>query len=365
MCLMAAMSMVSCRNHIDIEEKYYPKETSAQKEFAEQFLKLYGEVSPDITWLTATEGNVTLDLGGLPAGEYAVKFFTGDPSEKNDYCYQTTEVIGIKSGDVTDFKFDYPIGLEYVYATAIASDGTSYTQSFSTGEDEIVTFGAPDVSLYEQPAMRYRMCFEGFSAVDEKEGLDFDYNDVVIEIEYVRGQETAKVSVQAAGCECPVMLALRRSASLEAGKDEVLFEEVHDALGFCGVYDYFLDRYVYLALNTGINTGSRIQYRTIDLGDEQGLSVSKLAYKFFAYFSKPEGKNGKKDKNSKPKASFIPQKPGSAFPMAMLIADPNWKCPHEAFRLSASYSLFRSWIADPDEYPFWYGGRLWKEANER
>lgn len=362
--LFVLVALASCRDHEDLEKHYFPPETTDQARFAEQFTKMYGEVASDITWITASESNATLDLSGLDKGNYTIQFYTADPRNDADFCYLLTEYQDIESGVSRDLAFDYPTGLKKVYVTAVANSGKTFTLPLVIGTEETTYFDGTivDVNFFEHEAMRYRMCFEGFT--EEGKDLDFDYNDLVTEIEYVRGRNTVIVNVLAAGCECFAQLALRRSATLEKGDDEILFDEAHAALGYKGEYSYFYDRVVYLMLNTGLNNVNKIGTTTFQLNEDQGISITKLAHQFFAYFKLPSNGKTEEDNKNKPTASFIPQKPGSQSPQAILIANPNWDWTYEGIILSASYSLFRYWILEPTKYPFWYGGECWEKANE-
>ena len=347
---------------MDLTQYHYPPITDEQREFALAFTSVYGKVAKDITWMTATNDTVTVDLANLDENRsYTIQVYTADPRTSADYCYLLAEYGNIKGGTKSDFEFDYPTGLQTVYVSAVSSKGETYTVGMDVESDKQVMFDGRNIdkTFYYHEPMRYRIIYEGTIGDDD---FDFDYNDLVIEVEYVRGQTSAVVKVLAVGCEWPVRLALRRSATLENGEDEDLFKEVHEALGFAGTYDYYSGLYTYLSLNTGRNYTSNVARTVVSLNSSDlNISITRFAYQFFTYFAEPADKSGKEDVI---KPACIPQRPGSQSPQAILIADPTWEWVYETVKLSASYSLFRYWIDTPSEYPLWYVGTPWLRAND-
>lgn len=350
-------ALVSC--HVpDNIENHYPPQTSAQKEFADQFKMTYGPVSNEMTWITATDTKVNLDMSTLPEDSYTLQFFTSDPRVSSNNCYLLAEYDNISNTYIKDLGIDYPIGLNSAFVSAISNTGDTYTQRINLIEEDEILFDKADTVFYEHETMRYRFVVEGFTG---EELLDFDYNDVVFELEYARGRQEVKVNILAAGCDSPAKVLLRRSASLDSGEDEVLFKEVHEALGFPGVYDYYYGHYSYLKLNTGLNDSGVASSAAFSLNDDRDISITELVYQLFVYFYEPADKSGKEKDHT---ASFIPKMSGANYPQAILVADPTWKWTAETEPLGARYSLFRLWIVDPTSNPFWYGGEKWKKANE-
>lgn len=362
--LLLVLAFASCRDREDLEKFYFPPETTAQKAFAEEFTAIYGEVSKQITWQTASNIRVTVNLTNLAVGEkYNVQFLTADPRKHPELCYLLSEYQNLAGGSLVDLSFDCPDGLNQVYVSAVSLSDITYIEYLDISEAGIskgVVFDSSiaEAKRYAHQSMHYRMCFEGFTGEDK---LDFDYNDVVIDVEYVRGRSIVSVSLLAAGCDCGVQLALRRSGTLEKGEDEILFDEVHAALGYEGQYNTYYGHDMYLELNTGLNTTDVKATTAFALSEDAiGSSITKLSTWFFAYFKLPPLK---KNGNETITESFLPNKPGIAYPQALLIADPNWQWPPEGMIISATHSQFRFWIADPDAYPLWYGGKMWISAN--
>lgn len=354
----------ACRNQIDIEKVFYPAPTDPQKAFADEFTSMYGLVAQDLSWITVSDVAIKIDLEDLDSNKsFDLKFYTANPTLDIDYCFLLAEYNGLKGGTIQELQIDIPTGLNYIFASAVSGENDSYITYSKILEEDVPSFVFSSETktqdeLLEQPNMKYRICYEGFTG---DETLDFDYNDVVAEIEYVRGQDKAVINVLAAGCRCAAKIAYHIGPYPEKGEEITLFEEIHDALGFSGWFDNGYQHMTYPVLNTGLNTTDKIGSKTLDFDQNKGESITKIAPKLFVYFTISISKNKKDDTVT---TAFIPSRPGSQYPQAILIADPDWKWPREGMLLSADYSQFRFWLAQPEKYPFWYGGKIWKEANK-
>lgn len=362
---LTALTMLSaCRNQIDIEKVFYPAPTNPQKAFADEFTSMYGAVAQDLSWMTVSDISVKTDLSGLESNKtFDMKFYTANPTENSGSCFLLAEYSGLKGGIVHDLQIDIPIGLNYVFASVISEGNECYTTYSALSTEEITTFDFNSDNLLlgklqEQPNIKYRICYEGFTG---DENLDFDYNDVVAEIEYVRGRDNATISVLAAGCRCAAKLVYHLGPYPEKGEEITLFEEIHDALGFPGWFDNGYQHMTYPVLNTGLNATEKIGTTILNLNQTIGESFTRIAPKLFVYFTISTSKNKKDDTVT---TAFIPARPGIQYPQAILIADPSWRWPREGMLLSADYSQFRFWIVEPEKYTFWYGGEMWRNANK-
>ena len=363
--LLSVLSLESCRNDVDLEDLRYPVNETQQR-FEEEFTYMFGEVSPDVSWMTARRNEVTVDLSKFKSGEsYKVQFFTDDPHFRYNYCYLVAEHTGVKGGQKEKLDYDYPTGLKNMFVSVIAADGRNYTQRIRTEEDrtETVTFD-PDRNedkILEHEPMRYRIGYEGF--IEEGKRLDFDYNDVVAELVYVKGEPTATVNVLAVGCECAAQIKYLR---IKNGKEnwETVIEEAHASMGIRGIYDYVVGYVTYVNLNTDKNFSQTIGTATFDLKDDAGKSVTDIAPRLYVDFTLKPDKEGKGETTS----SSVPQRSGVQYPQGVLVADPNWQWVDEGIRLSAKYAGygdFYNWMLDPASYPFWYKCLAWEELNNR
>lgn len=358
--ILSLFCMISCHVDIDMEE-VINKQTDPQKQFAKEFQEAFGDISPDISWMTASEGIVETDLFALDATQaYTIRFYTADPCQEGSSCYLLSEFRDINGGATYSFAIDYPLGLRYLFVSAIDTNEESLTTLFPVSNDKMsaVFDDSSDSSkVLDKEYMKYRVLYEGFT---EDERLDFDYNDIVTEIEYVRGHGDANITLLAAGCECEASIGYLRKGTIESGEVEVLFEEAHKALGYEGMYNHYEDKIEYLPLNTADNETGKTATVRLELEGDEGKSIIEIAPKLISYFSLIKGKKGK-DRVTTP--SFIPQRKGSDSPQAILIADPTAGWPRERFELAAYRGWFLKWIVEPEEYPLWYGGEIWNKAN--
>lgn len=365
MYMIMAGFLQACHNPIDemkIINQITAPSTDVMRDFANQFEALHGTVDPQLSWMTAANAVAEVDMSDLPKEQdYYVHFYTADPRQGLSYCFLLAE-YKVKGGATLNLEYDYPIALDNVFVTAISESGISYTTRIDTRVEEAgsVLFDkelAEETDLTFEP-MRYRICYEGFTG---EPSLDFDFNDVVAEIEYVRGNTVAKVNVLAAGCECASQLSYKRSTTKKDELGDVLFEEVHDALGFPGWFDHGIKQMTYPILNTGMNQTGQIGTTTLNLNEDAGKSITEIAPNLIAGFSLPSDKKGKKENIT---SSSIPVYKGVSYPQAILVAYPDWEWPKEYIRLSVAYSKFRLWMANPQDYANWYGGKDWKTAND-
>lgn len=358
--ILSVLSLVSCRNQIDFDDLKEIK-SSDQTLFAEEFTARYGTVSPDITWMTASCDTIQADLSALNAGQYTIQVFTSDPDANADNCYLLAEYTNQTGGSVVDVVYDHPTGLKNVYVTATSDDSIRYVATVENAVGPTACEFDPEVSFVrprQYKPMGYLICFDGFTG-DEK--LDFDYNDVIVEVQYVRGRSEATILTRAAGSNCAAKVVYHRSGDVsDSSHEDVLFEEIHESMGYEGVFDYVLKHLVYVKMNTGVNKAPMTATATLDLGSDAGLSILSIAPKFITYFTI----RAEKKKDEKTTSAFIPLKSGAQYPMAILVADPTWQWAQETILLSSAHSTFNLWIYDPSKYPLWYGGEIWKEANK-
>lgn len=359
--IFALFLITSCRSDFDINKEIAPQ-TDSQKAFEVEFSKIYGTVSPEITWMTVSSDTIYPDLSAIGAeAGCRIKIFTSDPRKNEDFCYMLADYPDVQN--LQTLPFDHPIGLNKVFVSAVLAN-CSYTKAVTLADKEehtvLLSEDGFEEMLPEIKPMSYLLCFEGFTEYDkEKAPLDFDYNDVVAEIEFVNGRKTAGIKVLAAGCECAAQLVFRKNGNQKKGDDEILFEEVHEALGFPGIYDYVEKRTVYYCLGTGSNSPLKYGSTTLDIENLKIPSITYLATMVFANFTIKAPKR----KDDKTTSSFLPAAKGANYPQAILVADPTWKWVREKMLISVAHSPFRVWIKSPEERPFWYGGEMWKEAN--
>lgn len=200
--------------------------------------------------------------------------------------------------------------------------------------NDIVCYMAPthpiildkeDVTVIKK--MQYRIAYEDLGGTN-----DFDFNDVVLGVEYVSGQTTAMVKLLAAGGILPVAVSYNGS---------LVFDEVHSAFG--------VDQ------NTMVNTG----YTKVTTLPEKKINVTAnfsmltQASKFALTVTREDGTSSQ---------IAVPDAKGVA-PQAFVVADPNWEWPAERQRITDKYSTFSEWISNAAKTD-WYGAVWGNKGDE-
>ncbi len=324
-----------------------------QKVFAKEFDEYYGEPTSDMTWMTAAPGEASVNLSAL-SGKYTVQFYTDDPTTDTANSYVLAEYQNVAGGSAHTLAYDAPIGLDYVYVSAIGSDGKTFTGRFAQKDaNKSVNIGNnADVSWKSRPAMHYFLEYEGYNS---PEGTDYDYNEAVLDLEYVRGRSTIQITLRAAGASCHTSIGYRRETNKKDYVDDKIFDEIHEALGYPAIYSYATGKNLYYILNTGLNDTGKTAIKTLALGEDEGLSICEIAPKFHLYLKLDDSKDEVIEYH-------IPTEVGSHCPEALLLAVPNFNWTPEGMSIHVQYSRFPYWVAFPDEYPLWYT-TVWGKVN--
>lgn len=349
-CILALLAE-SCREDFDFEAHYQHKLDKLEDRFAKAFETAYGKsTSKEMTWATVVEDSITIDTDYLDPIPYSIRFYTPAPEatpEKRYLLAEYSEIMG-RSGKHT-LAVDYPSGMSNILVSAVNSDGIGYTFSVKLKAEEphevvFAKFLASKITDY--PAMRYTLAFEGFTS----NGLDFDYNDVVLELEYVRGlTKEMRVILKAAGNDCHTRVSYRRpTKDPKVWVDEDIFEETHAAIGYPAIYNFATDKNIYYVLNTGINDSGRSTDIFVDLEEDEGKSIVTIAQRFYAYFRLDDTKKELGD------CYHLPDYTGARHPEALLIAEPDWTWAPEGQAIHVRYYRFKDWITDPKSQPQWY-----------
>lgn len=350
------VSFSSCREDFDFDEAKH-NYTDTQKKICESIERIYGDVSRDISWINVSEGSARVSLQGMPSDNYTVQIFTTDPRQDRTDCYMIAEAAGLSNTSSLNISYDYPSGLNYVYVQAVGDTSElCYTVRVNTGTEDTAVL-ADDVSPEQIKAygsMCYRLCFETYLTKDSTY-LDFDYNDVVFDIEYVRGRNYAYVKPKAVGCNMPAEIYFNRGNIGKNEQKELLMEELHAAFGIPPYYNYNKKKNIYIELNTGVNKGTLGPECLLELRDLAGCSIIELIKRFSVKF-------GSEEEKIKEEICFVDPEIGSKLGMAFCVPQPSWKWQDEGMRIDFKYTNFRNWIKDNKR--FWYDA-TWLIANNR
>jgi hypothetical protein len=167
---------------------------------------------------------------------------------------------------------------------------------------------------------------------------DYDFNDIVVTLSHVAGQEDTEITARAAGGTLPVYLCYDK---------QVLGGEFHE---------YFF----------GVQKEANGLYPMINTQSE-GAAAATKTFKLNKYFSLTEytkgymgglsikvGKDGKMYEVTPPSPGDAPQ---------MICVPANWKWPKERVRIDTAYPEFTSWAnKDEESKSEWgdlYQGGVW------
>ncbi len=187
-----------------------------------------------------------------------------------------------------------------------------------------------DDSDDKYPLLSYTYAFEDMT----KEALtDYDFNDVVLYVTapyYNNGGKAIKVTLEAAGASKELSV---RFSNKESGKDEVLFENVHEVLGVPPG----------MLTNTGEDTavGTPVTVE-ITVGEDFRLTNHGDFYIV-------------DEKNKEVHIpNFTPGFEKGNVPYAIRVASANWKWPVERVSIEKAYKGFADWAGDVTKEPDWY-----------
>ena len=339
--IFAVLLLTSCRKDFDFEKaKTNIVLKGKGKEFAQAFEDLFGAPSNKCTWTMVKQASATLRLDGNE-GNCDIKVMTADPRINSEKCFLLATYKNVSTSQ--PLEFDYPVGLNSVFVSATAKDGT-YTGMADVedlaNQKEIVLKKDDTFTMSEVKKMHYTLLFEAFTGGT----LDFDYNDVVLDLEYARGEESMNVTLRAVGNSYNTRIAYQREK-----QDEDIFTEAHKALGYPVMYNYATEENIFYILNTGVNNSGRKATATVTLGSDKDKSICEVAANIIAYIMENDKKEDVVVKYA------LSSTPGQPNPEALLLSIPDWNYSREEMPIHVMYYDFLYWIKDPESNPYWSG----------
>ena len=177
-------------------------------------------------------------------------------------------------------------------------------------------------SITRSTAMGYVIAFEDLGSTD-----DSDFNDIVLRLNHVSGEEDATVELLAAGGTMETYILYG---------DEVLWggKEVHKLYG--------VDQSK--MVNTGWYSASNPSPTTIKVGAD--FKIKNAAKDFHIRVTAKDG-SGVQTTVSVPYTKGI-------VPQALLIADPNWVWPEERVNVGTAYPAFSTFVSNYRDGLSWY-----------
>lgn len=307
--------------------------------YGQQFVNQYGWPDERQTWNTAIQYslNANIEMGGT----WTMLVYSADPLEEPRKSY----ILGRYTVDAAeampaDLKFDGPYTLESV-CVGISNGTVSSRKNIATNSQAKieVTFTEEDMQeggLYYAPDMSYLLAYE---IVDTLSNY-LDFNDIVLEVEHVSGEETANVKLRAVGAKQEMQVRY-----INGDEKIVLFEEAHAAFGYLNV-----ERLVNVDLSMH-SYRTPIKYVNLNVGKD--FSIAQNAGRFVVYV--PGGK-----KNSQHNFYLLPStEEYVGLPSNVLsIANPTWDWISEGGAFNLERSSFTFWLKSYRLYNQWWDN-LW------
>ena len=217
--LMGVLLFSSCANDDQLGVDKY-------NAYKENFEKVFAQIHPGQNFNTQQTLAIQSTTG--KQGNYTLKVYDGAPGKKS------TSLLGkfenLNGTSVSTVKVGVSKSLKNIYC--VADDGSTSrlaTVKITPKGDAIPDFEDIPINIPTNGptnANTVTIAFEDLGATD-----DFDFNDVVITVDYVTGERTATVTLLALGGVLPVRLSY---VSRTADFSKELFEgkELHEAMGY-------------------------------------------------------------------------------------------------------------------------------------
>ena len=217
--LMGVMLFSSCANDDQLGVDKY-------NAYKENFEKVFARIHPGQNF--NTQQTLTIQSTTGKQGNYTLRVYDGAPGKKS------TSLLGkfenLNGTSVSTVKVGVSKSLKNIYC--VADDGSTSrlaTVKITPKGDAIPDFEDIPINIPTNGptnANTVTIAFEDLGATD-----DFDFNDVVITVDYVTGARTATVTLLALGGVLPVRLSY---VSRTADFSKELFEgkELHEAMGY-------------------------------------------------------------------------------------------------------------------------------------
>ena len=170
---------------------------------------------------------------------------------------------------------------------------------------------------------------------------DYDFNDIVVTLSHVAGQEDTEITARAAGGTLPVYLCYDK---------EVLGGEFHEF--FFGVQKEANG--LYPMINTQ-SEGAAAAPKTFKLN--KYFSLTEFSKGYMGGLSIKVGENGEMHEVTPPSPGDAPQ---------MICVPANWKWPKERVRIDTAYPGFTSWNTEnAEKWGDLYQGGVWYKKGDQ
>lgn len=283
-----------------------------------------GDGTAEFYYVGKSESSALVSAQKITSPAGAVKVDGAIYFEANEF--NSDWVAGLFDGAVADAYGVTTVG-ESNFAIFPVYKGDEIAESDCTGKGNIPNnYGPPE----DDKAQTWRLACEDLGSVG-----DYDFNDIVFDVTYVAGDDTAYVKPVAAGG------TLRTHVCNRVAKNMIL-GEIHELFGFDDIT---------LMINTGVaydwNGRNGFEGKTIKMKVPTNYSVSENMGGFYLLIE--NGNNTIYDVQIEPKESGnIPQ---------MICVPSDWRWPTETINIGTAYPEFGLWGQN-------YGNGTWYNTVE-
>lgn len=304
--------LASCTN-----ESLESTETDKKNDFTSAWLKRFGLIDPAQTWNTAEKVKINVDTDVLGA-------------DGTLYLYEKDPSTGARSiariSEPGDYTVDIYRGTEKLFGRVYNEAGDFVELSYALSADsrsEVAPISrASSTETVENKYGRWLIAAEDLGVAD-----DYDFNDVVIAIDYQAGDNQVTVTPMAAGGIYETKVYY---------KDVFLFE-THQALGSPAKKTGS-----YAMLNTSAYTK---EGKSVTVTVDDDFDITKDMGGFHIVVNIPKSKVENETVNvAAPEAGLSPQ---------MLLLPYDWCWPAENVRIDVAYPNFKNWNKDASNFDFW------------
>lgn len=304
--------------------------------FGQDFVAQYGWPDNRQTWKTAVQYKISINADF--EGVWNLRVYSANPTLNPTKSYLLGNFdVNLSEGNGIVFC-DAPYTLRTIYI-GIEDGDVFATKNVAIKEDGNieVSFVEADFTTGTLPSATKMSYFIAYEIVDSA-ATYLDYNDIVLEIAHVSGEETADVKLRAVGAKEEMKISFKNE-----DKETVLYKDAHYAFGYHN--PNFL-----INVETGDHKyRTPIKYNNLNVGKD--FSMVKDGHRFVV--SVPQ----KKKTIEFALWPDIEQYLGLP-PYAILVACPIWDWASENGKIDERLGAFPYWIRSFRIYNQWWDA-LW------
>lgn len=318
--------LTSCRSDFDWRFK-------RMDDFGKDFVDMYGWPDANQNWNTATQYKIGVSVE--EPGDYTIRVYSANPLAEPNKAYLLGEFETPIEGS-TEVTVDGPYTLESIYV-GISNVGQFSAKSIAVnGQAKLsASFSKDDMMPGMLPLATKMSYFLAYEIVDSA-ATYLDYNDIVLEVIHVSGEDKATVKLHAVGAKEEMKVFYREDRS---GDNKVLFEDAHRAFG------YHKTETLVNVESGNHNYRTPITYRDLNVGKD--FSILEHANRFkvtvpsvnddmeFSIWPNTEDYRG------------IPS-------YCMVVANPQWDWVSESDAIEKRHRSFPAWVKGYRIYNSWW-----------